>query len=242
MSWLSKAKNLDELKKLYHELAMRHHPDRGGDTEVMKEINGEYDRLYPAFQTLYNRTAAAPVQQSAAESRSEFYTQNGWAGDNYRSDRSTKEIAKILREYVKRVYPDHKFSVTTSYFSGGSSIRVALMSAPYEALLDGTKQRGLNDYYLEQDRGLSPQALRVMQDVNRLIKSYRYSDCDGMIDYFDTNFYYDLAIGKWNKPFEVNHRPAKVSAKKQSVSEVQDLSEADFFMDAEAERDEDLEL
>lgn len=190
---------------------MQHHPDVGGDTETMKEINSEYDMLYPALQKIYNRSAVSPDQQTSSESRNEFYTQNGWKGENYKSGRSTTEISKILREYVKRVYPDHKFSITTQHFSGGSSINISLMSAPYEALLNGEKEQGLNQYYLEENKELSPKAREVMLDVNRLINSYRYNDSDSMIDYFSTNFYYDLSIGKWNKPFEVKDTMKKIA-------------------------------
>ena len=31
-------KTLDELKRQYRSLVMLHHPDRGGDTETMKQI------------------------------------------------------------------------------------------------------------------------------------------------------------------------------------------------------------
>lgn len=31
-----------EIKKLYRQLAMQHHPDRGGDTATMQEINRQY--------------------------------------------------------------------------------------------------------------------------------------------------------------------------------------------------------
>lgn len=131
MSWFSKVKTLEDLKKEYKKLAMQYHPDRpGGDTAKMQQINGEYDRLFPAYQAIHNRTAATPSQETAAQTRSEFYTQNGWKGDNYHPDRSTAEVSKILREYAKRVYPDHKFSITTHTFAGGSSIHVALMAAP----------------------------------------------------------------------------------------------------------------
>ena len=34
--------SLEELKKHYKDLAMKHHPDRGGDTATMQEINNEY--------------------------------------------------------------------------------------------------------------------------------------------------------------------------------------------------------
>jgi len=34
--------NIAELRKRYLRLAKRHHPDRGGDLEVMKKINQAY--------------------------------------------------------------------------------------------------------------------------------------------------------------------------------------------------------
>ena len=37
--------SLDEIKKKYRSLAMRHHPDRGGDQEFFKRINVAYDTL-----------------------------------------------------------------------------------------------------------------------------------------------------------------------------------------------------
>ena len=234
MSWFSKVKTLEDLKKEYKKLAMQYHPDRpGGDTAKMQQINGEYDRLFPAYQAIHNRTAATPSQETAAQARSEVYTQNGWKGDNYHPDRSTAEVSKILREYAKRVYPDHKFSITTHTFAGGSSIHVALMAAPYEAFADGKKQSSLNQYYLQENTSLTPQAKKVMLDMNRVINSYRRSDCDSMIDYFDVSFYYDLSIGRWNKPFEVKAPSAAKTAGRKTVSEVLDLSGADFSMSGE---------
>lgn len=34
-----------EIKARYRELAMKHHPDRGGDTRIMQDINGQYHDL-----------------------------------------------------------------------------------------------------------------------------------------------------------------------------------------------------
>ena len=38
---------LEELKAEYKKLVMKHHPDRGGDTATMQEINAEYDEAFP---------------------------------------------------------------------------------------------------------------------------------------------------------------------------------------------------
>jgi len=41
---------LEDLKAQYRQLAMDHHPDRGGNTETMKVINAEYDELFPMLK------------------------------------------------------------------------------------------------------------------------------------------------------------------------------------------------
>jgi DnaJ-class molecular chaperone len=37
--------SLDEIKSRYKELALKQHPDRGGDTKIMKVINLEYESI-----------------------------------------------------------------------------------------------------------------------------------------------------------------------------------------------------
>ena len=46
MKYFTKCTTLEELKAEYRRLAMLHHPDRGGDTEIMKEINREHDEIF----------------------------------------------------------------------------------------------------------------------------------------------------------------------------------------------------
>lgn len=45
MKWFNNVKTLDELRSMYRKLAFLHHPDRGGSTIDMQEINNEYDIL-----------------------------------------------------------------------------------------------------------------------------------------------------------------------------------------------------
>ena len=45
MNYFENISSLEQLKKQYKELALQHHPDRGGDTEIMKEINNQYENL-----------------------------------------------------------------------------------------------------------------------------------------------------------------------------------------------------
>lgn len=46
MKWFQGVTTIEEAKKLYRELAMKHHPDRkGGNNEIMAEINNEYEKV-----------------------------------------------------------------------------------------------------------------------------------------------------------------------------------------------------
>lgn len=216
MKYFENIATLDDLKKEYRRLAMIHHPDVGGDTATMQEINAEYDRLFPVYKLAYNQKAETPTHETAESTRSEFYTSNGWKGSRYEMGRSTKDIAAAIRAYVKKAYPDCKFSVTTHYASMCSEISVSMVSGPYEALKDGGSRHDVNYYYIERDEVLTDWARAVMIDVNDCIKSYRRSDCDSMIDYFDVNFYYSLGVGKWDKPYTVSQKAKKVEAPKSS--------------------------
>jgi len=43
--WFKEVKTLDELRTMYRKLALLHHPDRGGSTQDMQEINAEFELL-----------------------------------------------------------------------------------------------------------------------------------------------------------------------------------------------------
>ncbi len=46
----STIKTLDELKKQYHNLVKKNHPDLGGSEQAMKAINNEYELLYKRIE------------------------------------------------------------------------------------------------------------------------------------------------------------------------------------------------
>lgn len=45
MKFYENCRNLDELKAEYKRLAKMYHPDLGGDEEIMKQVNAQYDEL-----------------------------------------------------------------------------------------------------------------------------------------------------------------------------------------------------
>ncbi|MGN0106713.1 MAG: J domain-containing protein [Hominilimicola sp.] len=53
MKWFNNPKTLEELKKQYKALALKHHPDRGGKTFDMQTINAEYDILFARLKNIH---------------------------------------------------------------------------------------------------------------------------------------------------------------------------------------------
>ena len=230
MTYFKNVKNVEDLKTAYKKLARENHPDMGGDIEVMKAINNEFDMLVAILPD--------KAREEINEFRSEFYTQNGWKGENYDINLRTKDIAAKVREFVKMVYPECKFSVTFDTASMCSEVHVTLMESPYrlnktfEELTDDELYNGHYSYYYQFGRETddnqkrhflnqcyTPEVTKIMKDVDRFVSSYRYDDSDGMIDYFDTNFYYfGVKAGKWNKPYVQNE--ARMAKRRKVLVEV----------------------
>ena len=71
--WFSAPRTAEELKKQYKKLALEHHPDRGGSTADMQEINAEYERLFARLKDVHQNkdgefyTARTETTETASE-------------------------------------------------------------------------------------------------------------------------------------------------------------------------------
>ena len=146
MKYFKNVKSFEDLKNQFKALARENHPDAGGNADAMKEINCEYDVLFPIWKDRHNTSEPNNRTTETAEStRRKFYTEFGWEGSNHNWDRSLKEVAQIVREYVKEKYPTYKFSVRTSYASMCQELHVDLKESPvriykaYEDMTDDEK-------------------------------------------------------------------------------------------------------
>ena len=68
--YFENVKTLDELKKQYRRLAMKYHPDMGGSTEIMQQINAEHDTLFEMLKKQHN--ASADEYHQTTETAAEF--------------------------------------------------------------------------------------------------------------------------------------------------------------------------
>ena len=74
MKYFYACETQDEAKKLYRQLAMQHHPDKGGSTQVMQEINIEY---------------------------AEYLQRSGYDFRNFSKDFSNDEVFREFDEFVR---------------------------------------------------------------------------------------------------------------------------------------------
>lgn len=146
-----------------------------------------------------------------------FYTQNGWAGSNYDSKLSTKEIAAKVRAYAKKNFPDFKFSIRTEY--GTSSMYIELKSGTNVPFIEGSRsaERGymstMSSVKAWEDE-LTPEMFKVLDAVTTYASSFRYDDSDGMQDYFDTNFYIHIEVSDEYKVIEPKAKKSGVKPEK----------------------------
>lgn len=241
MKYFKNIRTLDDLKKEFRRLAMLNHPDRGGDTATMQAINAEFEMLFPALKL----AAKQPGTETAESYRSEFYTANGWKGERYDSSRSLKEIAQLVRAYIKEFYPTYKFSVRTKYASMCQELHVDMLEAPVRIFktFEELSEDDINELRRKMVRNnvftlkswnreelraeferiwsapdgdfyrcVNEQIRETAKAVDAYVNSYNYDDCDGMIDYFDVNFYYFGCLQNNGRGVKFVPRTARIKA------------------------------
>ena len=215
MIYFQNIQSLADLKKEYRRLAMLHHPDKGGDTAVMQQVNTEFGKLFEIWKdrpcTSTTETGYEhDYQDATAEEYTEYvYNEYRWKGRNY-SGQSAPEIKELVRRWLKETYPRYSFSVRRE---GYSSIHIRLMKADFEAFTreSGKVQGDINHYNIQSSDSLTDRAKEVMTNVRDFVMSYNYDESDPMTDYFHTNFYLTLGIGSYKQPYKVE--PPRLGSK-----------------------------
>lgn len=155
-----------------------------------------------------------------------FYTQNGWAGSNYDSKLSTKEIAAKVRSYAKKNFPGFKFSVRSEWSMYTDSMYIELKSGPCVPFVEGSRsaERGYMSTCSSVEpykNELTPEMFKVLDAVTTYASSFRYDDSDGMQDYYDTNFYLKIKVSDEYKVIEPKAK--KSSVKPEKVEEAKEV-------------------
>lgn len=100
-----------ELKKAYRKLAVKHHPDKGGDPETFKDISAAYDVLSdPEKRELYDKYGKEGVENggggasSADDIFSQFFGGGGGGRGGRRGPRKTPSVKHVLKVSLEDVY------------------------------------------------------------------------------------------------------------------------------------------
>lgn len=75
MKYFNNIHSINELKTAYHALIKQHHPDKGGSTAEMQEINNEYTALFEILKLQHNAEAHADetgFKKETSETPEEF--------------------------------------------------------------------------------------------------------------------------------------------------------------------------
>ena len=207
MTYFQNIHTLADLKKEYRRLALQHHPDKGGDTAVMQQVNIEFGKLYEVWKdsTVVSGCSTGYEYDYSGATAKEYteyvYNEYRWKGRNYKGQH-TPEIVELVRAWLKETYPRYRFSVRRENYH---SIYIKLMSADFEAFTkeSGKVQDTINHYNIERNPDLTDRAKEVMMNVCDFVMSYNFDDSDAMTDYFHTNFYLTLGIGSYKRPYKV---------------------------------------
>lgn len=72
MKWFTNIRTLEELKREYKKLVLKHHPDVGGNEEEMKQINAVYDVLFERVKNIHEAADGKTYKKETNENASEY--------------------------------------------------------------------------------------------------------------------------------------------------------------------------
>lgn len=134
------------------------------------------------------------------------------------STRSKKDIIKDARTALKKAMPQWTFSLTQPHYG---SFHLNLMSGPVAALYqtsedswkDGYAQlnhysfmdasRSLEDRCRTNGAHLTREAFTAICMATKIVNAENWDESDSMTDYFHCNYYLQVSVGKWDKPYQV---------------------------------------
>lgn len=200
---------LAELKKEFRSLVLVNHPDRGGSTEKMQELNAAFEQIYKKLaaskETVHTTNTGYETDYEGAtahEYSEHVYNEYGWKGSRCNGNLSKDDITNLIRRWLKETYPTCKFTVNQK---GWSSINIHIMKMDFNPFTTEVPLMAydINTYHWERDDKINARAKDIISNIHAYVLSYNYDNSDSMTDYFDRGFYESIEFGSVNTPFAV---------------------------------------
>lgn len=127
------------------------------------------------------------------------YSGNKSIGNKYKLTKnlSMKEISSLIKKELVIEFPEWKFSVKLTTYSGGCSIDATIVDMPYnpysEDADEAFKQNKRFEHRYNKEL-YNEQYLKDKEKIENVLNQYNYNDSDAQIDYFDKRYYSHLNI------------------------------------------------
>lgn len=108
--------------------------------------------------------------------------------------------AKAIRQKLKKEFPNIKFSVTRDRDEKAVNVCILKSDIDFSDILDGKNNMKINKYYPE-NYGKHESLIKKIDKIIRTAGKQYYDNSDARIDYFDVAFWYEIFIGKRDKPY-----------------------------------------
>ena len=117
--------------------------------------------------------------------------------------KTTKEIAKEIKEYFKPMAKTNNLllSIRTEYKH--ISVNVMRFNEPILKEYENEHFKTINQWCINDSEELTVAGKTIFNMIMQIINKYHYDRSDSMTDYFDTNFYIHLEVGRFDKDFEL---------------------------------------
>ena len=110
----------------------------------------------------------------------------------YMSQEMKKKLAPGIKAVLKKY--GMKGSIAVQHYS-------TLVVTVSEGVLPFEDNENVNVYWV--DKHFEGEKRNFLNELIAAMKGNEwYDNSDAMIDYFDTAYYFDVNIGKWNKPYK----------------------------------------
>ena len=80
------------------------------------------------------------------------------------------------------------------YFAADAAEQEKIRSAVamYEYDRETRHECQINHYHLDSYKSFTEETIKLLKKIRSIIESYRYDESNAMVDYFNTNFYFDI--------------------------------------------------
>lgn len=114
----------------------------------------------------------------------------------YMNQEKKAKIAAKMKPVLKKYGLKGSLSVHNH-----SSITLTIKSGSIDF---GGSHVQVNPYWLDDHYKDRPVALKALKEIKQaLLAADYYDNSDAQVDYFDTAYYYNINVGRWNKPYEL---------------------------------------